>query len=845
MSTKKYVVLIILGLVMLAVLGGAFVHFYSKKNQTTDALAAIPTDVVAVLRVNHPQQLLSADTSLNFLYSFENQQIKQLLQKLSGNSDFREMLSGSMLISFHSIGKDRLEPLIILRSNEEFSEAKVSAWLKKSGLRVNQMDYNGKALYTCTSPNSMPLYLTHGKGITTISPSLILIESSIRKLESGYPVEKELKNAYNLTSSSSSASIAISMKQITPWLKANLFSEEAGWSTSVNDLCSWMVIDYQQNSKELTFSGMLTTNDNTVYGKSMALLTEKELLTPTLITENTAFCAERIFESFNSNKVSVAAADSGKFNIGKMVRYINPERAILQHIKNPRNDSSGFVAILYPRNADSSMQKLKHLSPFKNVAVNSIVKLKIDSTSNCLATLLGKAYGMVTPSYALFEKERITLASSEQMLKLFQYEQTIAAMRKNRQVVEVWGNKITPSGVAALYINPNFSDKMVSRIFGGMVQKLVKAGLFSSWNGFGMMLTPSGNNLLVSGYMSRRSVAPPAQYTQRLPKSSVKHTLLNLNNGSSFLMLSYKDSLIAYDGKLNMRWYKRLKGSADSIFSYTISGEPVVGVISQKDLLFYNSKGMLVNQYTFATTPEIIGQKTLKSSADEMLVVDKANTVYMLSLQTREKPKKLFRLGFRPKNLALASMRRQNFIVTARNNRTEILNTKGALVRRVPFDIRTGKVVVIDKKMLLFKPEQGLVVNSQFMPTADKMAAHLSNIQAIKDGFNENSQGLILIGNKFVQLASKDLSETFKAETTSEPVYVQLVKGSSKGVIVIDTDQNIYHFDSKGELYSGFPHNIKDVSYVLTNPDGTLFAISIKLNMLSSKEISNEYQTLL
>ncbi|WP_047452621.1 hypothetical protein [Alistipes sp. ZOR0009] len=845
MSTKKYVVLIILGLVMLAGLGGAFIHFYSKKNQTTDALAAIPTDAVALVRVNHPAQLLSADTASNLFYRLENPQVKQLFERLSRDNDFGEMLTSTLLISFHPVGKDRLEPLIILRSNEEFSQRTIAAWLQKSRLKIGEIDYNGKPLYSCTFPDGSPLYLSHEKGITTISPSLIVIESSIRKLDASYPAEEELKKAYNLTSSSSSASIAISMKQAAPWLKANFFSEEACWATAASDLCSWLVLDYQQGNDELAFSGMLTTNDNTSYGKSMATMSEKDLLTPTLITENTAFCVERVYEQFASSIAPASETDKKKLTIRQVLTDINPNRAILQHIKNPRNDSTGFVLMLYPQNADSTIHKLRSVTHLKNIEANSIVKLKLDSTSSNLSSILGKAFGIVTPTYALFERDRVTLAASERMLKLFQYEQTIASMRKNKQVIEVWSNKITPSGVAALYINPNFSEKMVSLLFGNAVKKLAKEKAFAGWNGLGMMLTPSGSNLLVSGYMSRRVVTETPQFTRTLPKSSVKHTLLTLSNGSNFLMLSYKDSLVAYDGKLNKRWGKKLKNTTDSIFTYSISGEPVVGILSKNNILFYNSKGTLVNDYNFDSKPEIVGQKALKSASDELLVVDKSNNVYMLALGSNDKPKKLFRLKFRPSNLALASMRKQNYIVTGRNNRTEILNSKGSLVRRVSFDIRNGKVLVIDKKMLLFKPEQGLMVNSQFMPMADKMTAHFTNIQKIKDGLNDNSQGLLLLGDKFVQLVSKDLTEKFEAKTTSEPVYVQIVRGASKGIIVIDADKNIYHFDSKGELYNGYPYNIKDATYVVTNPDGTLFAISFKANTLSSKEISNELPTLL
>lgn len=842
MSTRKYVILIVLGLVLLAGLSATFVHLYNKKNQTTSALEAIPSDAAAIIRLNHPLQFFTNDTTSNLFSGVENPQIRAFIEKLSLTNEFGKILTSPMLVSFHTIGKDRLEPLLILRSNEEFSSSKILHLLQQNNLKIAEIEYNGKPLYTCTYPNGYIIYLYHYKGITCISPSLILLETSVRKLDSNYPTDVELQNVINLTSSTSNASIAINTKLITPWLKQNFFSAEADWATAINQTCSWIVLDYQQATEEITFSGMLT---NSTQNRLIAS-NPKVLLTPSLITENTAFSLENIYEKFSSKIAPKYKPDSVKFDIRNLIAAVNPDRTIIQHLSIPRNDSAGFIAILYPHNTDSTRYLFKHTSALKNVQADEIAELKFDSTGVKLSNLLGNAYGLVTPRYMLMEGNRIMLSSSKEVIMQFQKEQKLLSMRSNNPATKTWNNKITPNGVAALYINPNLSEKMTKTLFSQAIQGAVPIKAFKKWNGLGVMLTPSGNNLLISGYMGRKAEKNKEQFCHKVSTPNLSHTLLTLSKGKSLLIIAHNDTITALDGKLNKQWNKKIGSHIDSIFTINLPNQTVAGTIAGNTVYFLNDKGAIVSLFSFSNTPKIIAAQPLRSPSNEIAIVDKSNTIYMVNPLGKDSPKRLFRLSYKPATILLISTnRKQTYIAASRNDKTEIYNTKGSIIRRIAFDLRKGKAIYLDRKMLLFSAERAQMVNSQFAPITDKMTAHFSKVQDLKDGLIGDNHTIFLLGNNFVEIVSKDFSEKLVAKTTSEPTYIQPIDGKYKGIMVVDIDRNVYLFSPSGKLHHGFPFNIKDATYVIPNPDGTLFAISLKGNTFSSTKIDDSFATLL
>lgn len=848
MPTKKYLLLIALGIILLIGLGRTFTYYYNKKNQTTNILSAIPKDVVAIVRVNQIDLFLQNDSTSNPFEGAVNPYVKRFLLSLSVNSKFGDMLSNPVLISFHPIGKNRIEPLALLSSSEELGEGQLKELLKTSKLKINEIKYNNRPLFTCTFPDGYPLYVAHSKGITTISTSLVLIESAVRKLDSNYPTDTDLQNTYNLTSSNSDASLALNIKAIAPWLKSNIFSSENSLAAATINLCSWLVVDYQQGNDELTFSGMLTTNESNSYGSKMAQQATSQLLTPSIITENTAFCLERCYDSFSTDLLVDYPndKDSSKYDLKKLLIAINPERTILQHIKSNSTDSAGFVTILYPRNVDLAFEKLRNLYRFGSTKENRIVKLNFDSTSTTKAPLLGAVFQLVKANYALISDDRIVLAKSEATIKMFQYENRVASLRKNAHVGDIWQKKITKNGVAAFYFSPSLSKELVKSLFNTFAGKFLSSKAISGWSGLGVTIVPSGTNLLLSGYMSRKgNDLSSTRNINSNKKKGIQLTAFQQKSGASLLVAATNDSLIAFDGKLSKRWAIRLSTKPDTLYTINQVEREILVVVDRNTITYIAENGEIISRFSFPDGIALVSEKSVNGAATPTYVLDKSKMLFRLDPFGKEPAKRVLKLGYKPAKIAAATFRKQNYLIASRNDKTEILNTKGGLVRRIPVDFRRGVALVTDSKLLLITPRKTISLNNKLQPQTDKLAGIFAGYTAIKEGMVGNSHSIFVLRNSNVTLLNSSLAIKRTVNTIGLTSHIQSSSSNSKGFLVIDNNHNIYLFDSKGELFPEFPYHIGPTAIVINAEDGTLFAIKVVENALVSTQIATSTSILL
>ena len=848
MSTKKYLILIALGLMLLAGLGGAFIYYYKKENQATNILTAIPTDVVAVVRVNHLDAFAGGNSDKNPFTGAVNPYVDKVIKRLEGNSKFREMLENPMLISFHPIGKNRIEPLVLLNSNEELSNRQMKELLSFAKLKVNEISYNNRTIYTCTFSNGYSLYFMHAKGITFFSPSLVLIESAARKIDVESAVSPELQNVYKLTSSTSDASIVVNIKAIAPWLKANVFLDGLNMADVASRLCSWMLIDYTHNDSEATFSGMLTVDEQSDYGKQMALVHPRELLTPSLLTENTAFCLERCFDDYRTEmkRLYPNDRDSSKCDFKRLLLTVNPERAIVQHVKSVRTDSSGFVAILYPKDAGVLLQNLKQLPCLRRIQESQIVKLALDSTNASLQKILGASFQMVKPSYIQVKDSKVVMAASESAIRMLNYECSIASLRKNASICGLWKKKVTNTGVAALYINPSSSEKFLKSIFKALALDFLSKKNIGVWRGLAFTVTSSGDNLLLSGYMGRAKMSPNTTSAYASTKPLAMCTVLQKQEGGSLLVAVKADSLVALDAGLHTKWSRRLPGKPDTIFSIAQHGRNVLSLVVDKTLTYINDKGEIISRFSFSNRIERLSDKGIGEGANLTYIVDNGRILYLINPFGKEQPKRLVKLAFMPTKIVTFTFRSQNYIALSRDSRTEILNAKGAIVRWLPFDLRNGQVIVADQKMVLFSPQRVVPLNSKLLAQSDKLSGVFKDCYGVKEGMVGDRYFILLKSSSGIKVLTKDLKVDKTMKVIGEMSRLQILGGGSRSpFLLFDSSSNVYQFNAKGELSRGFPCGIGKSEIVLDRVDGMLFAIEIKGNLIVSTQILADGTTLL
>lgn len=844
MSTKKYIILIVLGLFLTIGLGYFFINIYKQKNQTTSSLVAIPQDVVAAIKITNPKEFFNSNKN-TFYSGLENPLVMKLMSRIGASEQLQKLLNSSLIISFHPVGKDRLEPLVILRSPEQLSQSKIENFLKEVSFKIKEIEYNSDIIYQCSSASKEIIYLAHRKGVTVISPSLILIQSSCRQLDGALPINLALKTALNATNSSSNASIVINTKAILPWLKNRILTQEPNLAAATLSLCSWLTIDYQQGNDEITFSGILSTNENTPAGIRLAQATAKELLTPSVINDNNAFCLEYNFKMSNLLTSKKESSDR-KEELLSLISAITPERVMLEHVTSKMEDTAGFAAILFPANLDSTLHKLRKIKSLHSLSTNTITELKLDSSSYTLQKILGAPFSLVHPKYILIRKDRVMLSSIPSLLSQLQSDQEIAALRSGNPTADVWSNKITSNGVAALYINPTISKAMLSSLINPLVQRSPIFKFFEEWNGLGITVTPNGSNLVVSGYISRKKAQSTA--TTRYFSSSINNlhpAVYPRSDGSTLIAIALHDSLAVLDGKLHLAWCKKLSQKIDSIVTIPMGDVSLIAAIGQNAITFFNEKGTRLSEYHFNSKPFRIVDRAFKSSLSEIAVIDGSNNVFMMNPSAGSPAKKLFKLGYKPSQLIFLKDGNQPIFISGRGARSEVINTKGSTIKRIPIALEQAQAVVMDKKIAIATPRKSMILSSHFVPIRDKMSSSFDNIRQLQELTIASKHLLFTLSSKNVKLYSKEMESSIDLPLVSTPTYVRALGGKQKEFIIADSNGNIYRYNTKGHLADGYPINVGQSRYVITASDGTLFAVSIGSNKISSKEISADLSSLL
>ncbi|MCW3785119.1 hypothetical protein [Plebeiibacterium sediminum] len=254
-----------------------FLHDY-KNYKNNNAIKGIPTDVSFIFRVDNPNNIIefiqekteySSDLkSFEWFNSFFSTISKLDSSEVYNNKAFNNLKNKSLTISLHQEGKSTLSPLFIYEVNNKAENKLLSSLLtenKPSDWSISERKYNSNFIYKIRDNKELfETYLSFENGLLLISPSSLIIEKSLRQLDTEYSLEKEktFDQLFKTAGDNSDINLFINFKNSSDLLN-NLLKHDIGNSLSfINKIGDWGELDINLSSDIISINGFIYPSKN-------------------------------------------------------------------------------------------------------------------------------------------------------------------------------------------------------------------------------------------------------------------------------------------------------------------------------------------------------------------------------------------------------------------------------------------------------------------------------------------------------------------------------------------------------------------------------------------------------
>lgn len=196
MGKKLNIIIIVASLILVA--GAGYILFLSSNFERTDPINAVPDNASLIIKIHGPyfniRPILEENNMWNEILSFPS--VKRLNANflildsiLSNDRRAAEMVKkNELLLSFHQTGKVRFDFIAYMPLISRSSDDQLLSLVEQnaSGMAVvTERKYSGSKIFDVKSSGKKGLNFSFGfsKGLVIVSPSGILLEEALRKLD--------------------------------------------------------------------------------------------------------------------------------------------------------------------------------------------------------------------------------------------------------------------------------------------------------------------------------------------------------------------------------------------------------------------------------------------------------------------------------------------------------------------------------------------------------------------------------------------------------------------------------------------------------------------------------------
>jgi hypothetical protein len=297
---------IIFGIVVASVLGTGtwyYLHLRKIKTPVSEAINAVPLNAALIFESRQAlvtwKKLSDANIMWADLLGTEfiarlNREGRTVDSLLGLNPEAAELLNNrSLIISLHQASSRNFDFLYLYSLPDVTKESIVDNFVRETrkGVEAKQREYDGVMIYSLPADSFSAFSYAFHNGIFISSFNSMLVENSIRQLNSGVSLleDKDFKSILNSAGEKVDGNIFISYKHLPQLLTRFLLPEHKPLAASMNNFAAWTGVDATIRPNEIMLSGFTAVKDSLQnYLGMFARQKPQDIEMPSVIPANTS-----------------------------------------------------------------------------------------------------------------------------------------------------------------------------------------------------------------------------------------------------------------------------------------------------------------------------------------------------------------------------------------------------------------------------------------------------------------------------------------------------------------------------------------------------------------------------
>lgn len=449
---QKYKVIIIaLGVFLVFIVSGYFLIQRNQYKEISISINAVPINSSSIVEIQNISVFLNSiekDTifskKLLEVSAFQNlnKSILFVDSLIENNKKAKKIIENkSMLISFHLLGKEKVEQLCILNFSGNSEKRKIEEFIQdllSDTVSINQREFDDEIIFNFKLPASEDIfYYCFVDNNFIFSKSDILVEKSILQIQSHSPLtlETSFKKVSELKTTNSSVKIYVNFEELEKIITPFASKDFAKKFKEFENFADWASLDLFLSQNFITISGV--TNTKFVPEKYLAIFNSQipeKYETIELLPE---FTSEFILFGFSDSKllyenyIKYLSAENylekhneffdeirKKYEIfldEKLLDIIDNEILIASiNFNYLKNDNSKYIICKVDNNAESEIEDvieiIAAIDSAEYSAYQKVVELNNEKTlkiykfpfDNIFDKLFGKLYNFDNHKYFCF-----------------------------------------------------------------------------------------------------------------------------------------------------------------------------------------------------------------------------------------------------------------------------------------------------------------------------------------------------------------------------------------------------------------------------------------------------------
>ena len=549
-------------------------------------------DAFEALNQNSLWSIIEDEKNINLLGA----QLKSLNDFLKNNKVVID--NNKLLFSAHKTGANSFDYLVFMH-NEDIDVNTLSQFKK---YKISSKSYDKANIEKYTLPGVIiPIYTCSYKGVFILSRNIILVENSIRQLNSKTSLmdSKNFNSLYNSINPKEDFNVLLNISKLD--VVSNWASQKGliSWSASFSD---WMELDVSPDEDEVFLSGITTTKDS--IGSFLGVFKNhkaREITIDEMLPSATSFSISYGIESFPKYYRSYTEflrkhGKLKKFEIAQKAYKIDKDDLFYSWVGNQfsivsiksSSDRVSFNDLVLIQSKDEALA----LSALQVVSDKSAIDFRSYSirkfnTKNVLKSYLGGCFGGVNMPYYAIINNVVILSDDIKIVKDVISDYLDGRSLSNySHFKNIKSDLSSKSNILFYFKNPDFAETLIS-IFPDL-KKVITSNIkaLSKYKSGAVQFSYDGDNaftnvLLKEVEEEENEVKPLWELDFNAELYEEINTLYNHKTKQNELAVQDKDNILyLINNSGTILWQKKLDSK-------------ILGKINQVDL-YKNKKFQMV-----------------------------------------------------------------------------------------------------------------------------------------------------------------------------------------------------------------------------------------------------------